>query len=113
MIIEYGTMSIAIMVLGKIAKQKPERIYLPSFIASYLSFLHIKAVFDQLFQLQETLYSLIVMLILFFLLNYKKLHTSTDIKLGFIRRNLLNIYCLELSGIILIVFLSSLNGYLL
>lgn len=99
---EYGTLAIAFMIVGQIVKQEPKEIYIPAFIMSYLTSLHIAALFHTAFNASEILASTLVIIGLFFSLTYKNFFKANNLKLSIISQNSLNIYCVHFAIILLI-----------
>lgn len=102
MFIEYGTLSIALMVLGKLVRQDQQKIYLPAFVVSYLSLIHMVALYYPFFNMWQMLTAALVMLGLFFSLTLKNYFKANNLKLVLISKNSMNIYCFHLAIILLI-----------
>jgi hypothetical protein len=99
---EYGTLAISFMIVGHVVNQKRQMIYIPAFIMSYLTILHIMSTFYSVFGAQEIIASLFIVAGLFFSLTFKNYHKAYNLKLAFISQNLLMMYCIHLSIILLI-----------
>lgn len=101
-IIEYGTLSISMMIIGKLVRQNQQKTYLPAFVVSYLSFINTVALYYSHFNIWQMLTATLAILALFFSLTLKNFFKANNLKLALISRNSMNIYCLHLAIILLI-----------
>ena len=102
MYIEYGTLSIALMALGKSAKQEPKNVYISAFLVAYLSFSYTIDIFYPYFNITDTIVASLVTFGLFISLISNNYFKPNKLKLVLISKNVLNIYCLHLAIILLI-----------
>ncbi|MEM6338368.1 MAG: TraX family protein [Pseudomonadota bacterium] len=102
MFIEYGTLAIALMILGKLARQDQQKVFLPACVVSYLSLIHMVALYYSLFNIWEMLIAVLIMLGLFFSLTLKNYFKANNLKLVLISQNSMNIYCFHFAIILLI-----------
>ena len=102
MFLEYGTLAIALIILGKLARQDQQKVFLPAFVVSYLSLIHMIALYYSLFNIWEMLIAISIMLGLFFSLTLKNHFKSNNLKLVLISQNSMNIYCFHFAIILLI-----------
>ena len=101
-IIEYGTLVIALMVLGQISKQHPKQLPLMAFAASFIVLLHSFATYYEYFSLVEFIILLIVISGVYFSLACNNFYKTNNLKLVIISNNLMLIYCLHLILIMLV-----------
>ena len=102
MFIEYGTLAIALMILGKLARQDQQKVFLPACVVSYLSLIHMVALYYPIFNMWEMLIAVLIMLVLFFSLTLKNYFKANNLKLVLISQNSMNIYCFHFAIILLI-----------
>lgn len=90
--IEYGSMSIAIMVLGYLAKRNPSVNYVMASVTMCLSMISVLLIFHGLFNIQDYIISFIVMFITCILMISYNYDSIIKIKMNIISRNTLLIY---------------------
>jgi len=101
-LIDYGTLVIAIMILGFIAKHEPVNLKLCCFIAIFTSFVH-STIFtlaipfsDFNFSNTELISDLILLTVTYILIIIKDYSQKIAINLKWISRNVLYIYCIQI-----------------
>jgi hypothetical protein len=94
--IEYGTLSIAIMLIGYVAKKEPNRLKLLAAVASFFSLLHSLVVFDAFFEPLHVFIVIIISVMIYISLTVINLGCKISWNIAFITRNMLEFYCLHL-----------------
>jgi hypothetical protein len=107
--LEYGTLTVAIMVLGYSVKNNLISLPIAAFTAAYSSFLYTLIIYFDDFKTPEFIVTAIVTAAVYFSLTCKKFHRVNNLRLTIISNNLLSIYCLHLV-IIMVVWRYSIIG---
>ena len=90
--IEYGSISIAIMVLGYLAKHHPNVNYIMASVTMCLSMISTLLLFQGSFNIQDYIISFIVMFIIYILMISYNYNSIIELKMNIISRNTLLIY---------------------
>lgn len=107
--LEYGTLGIAVMVLGYSVKNNLISLPIAAFTTAYTSLSYAMIIYFDYFKTPEFIVTTIATVAIYFSLTFKSFHQVNNLKLTIISNNLLAIYCLHLV-IIMIVWRYSIIG---
>ncbi len=93
---EYGTLAIAMMVLGYSVKNNLISLRIAAFTAAYTSSLYTLIIYFDDFKTPEFIVTAIVTAAIYFSLTFKNFHRASNLRLTVISNNLLAVYCLHL-----------------
>lgn len=92
---DYGTLTMAGMVIGYMCKQKALNIRLGAFVVAFISLLHTVTVFSN-FDNKEFFFSVLVAGIVYLSVNYSNFEKNIGLNLRMISRHSMLIYCVHL-----------------
>ncbi len=94
--LEYGTLTIAMMVLGYSVKNSFISLPIAAFTAAYTSLLYTMIIYFNYFKTPEFIATAIVIGSIYFSLTFKNFRQTNNLNLTIISNNLLAIYCIHL-----------------
>ncbi len=100
--LEYGTLTIAMMVLGYSVQNNLISLPIAAFSAAYISFLYTIIIYFDDFKTPEFIVTAIVTALIYFSLTFKNFHRANNLNLSIISNNLLAIYCIHLAIIMVV-----------
>lgn len=100
--LEYGSLAIAMMVLGFGVRNNLIPISLAALAVTYISSLSTLTIYFNDFKIPEFIATGIITIAIYFSLTFKNFHRANNLKLTIISNNLLAIYCIHLIIIMLV-----------